>query len=313
MNKQKIVIVGTGFVGMSFAYSLVNQGVGEEIVLIDINKAKAEGEAMDLNHGLSFSPKRMHIYAGDYPDCKDAMVVVIAAGVNQKPGETRLSLLQRNAQIIESVVISIMASGFNGVLLMATNPVDILTHIAWRASGLPASQVIGSGTSLDTARLRYEIAKKLEINVSNIHAYILGEHGDSEFVCWSSAVVGVKPLKDVIATYSKLKFEDLEIIYQQVKNAAYEIISRKQASYYGIGMVLTYITKAIIHDEHRIIPLSVLHNGLYDAENIYIGLPAVVSRLGIHHVVQLNLNDQEKKSLKDSSEVLMTLYQKLNN
>jgi L-lactate dehydrogenase len=313
MEKQKIVIVGTGFVGMSYAYALINQGIGEEIVLIDINHAKAEGEAMDLNHGLSFSPKRMKVSAGTYKDCKDAMLVVISAGVNQKHGETRLMLLQRNASIITSVVENIMASGFNGVILMATNPVDILTHIAWKASGLPSSQVIGSGTSLDTARLRYEIAEKLEINVANIHAYILGEHGDSEFVCWSNAVVGVKPLKDVMKTYGKITEADLDVIYKRVKNAAYEIISRKQASYYGIGMVLAFITKAILLDEHRIIPLSVLPENLYDAENMHIGLPAVVTRKGIHHVVQLTLNEEEKSALKASSKILKALYQQLKN
>jgi L-lactate dehydrogenase len=253
----------------------------------------------------------MKVSAGTYQDCKDAMLVVISAGVNQKPGETRLMLLQRNASIITSVVQQVMASGFNGVILMATNPVDILTHIAWKASGLPSSQVIGSGTSLDTARLRYEIAEKLAINVANIHAYILGEHGDSEFVCWSNAVVGVKPLKDVMKTYGKITEADLEVIYQRVKNAAYEIISRKQASYYGIGMVLAFITKAIVLDEHRIIPLSVLPEGLYDAENMHIGLPAVVTRQGIHHVVQLTLNEEEKSALKASSKILKALYEQL--
>jgi L-lactate dehydrogenase len=312
MEKQKIVIVGTGFVGMSYAYSLINQGIGEEIVLVDINKEKAEGEAMDLNHGLSFSPKRMKVSAGTYDDCKDAMLVVISAGVNQKPGETRLMLLQRNAIIIQSVIKQIMASGFNGVILMATNPVDILTHIAWKTSGLPSSQVIGSGTSLDTARLRYELAEKLEINVANIHAYMLGEHGDSEFVCWSNAVVGVKPLRDVMKTYGKITEADLDLIYKRVKTAAYEIISRKQASYYGIGMVLAFITKAILLDEHRIIPLSVLPEGLYDAENMHLGLPAVVTRKGIHHVVQLTLNDEEKRALKASSSILKSLYEQLN-
>jgi L-lactate dehydrogenase len=302
--KQKIVLVGTGFVGMSYVYSLINQGIGEEIVLIDVNKAKAEGEAMDLNHGLSFSPKRMHVRAGDYADCQDATLVVIAAGVNQKPGETRLMLLQKNASIIRSIVQSVMASGFQGIFLLATNPVDILTHIAWQTSGLPSSRVIGSGTSLDTARLRYEISQKIDINVSNVHAYILGEHGDSEFVCWSNAFVGVKPLTDVIKTYGKITHEDLETIHHTVKTAAYEIIQRKQASYYGIGMVLAYITKAILLDENRIIPLSVLHEGLYPIEPVYIGLPAVINRQGIHHVVQLTLNEQELTALQASANIL---------
>jgi L-lactate dehydrogenase len=302
--KQKIVIIGTGFVGMSYAYALINQGIGEEIVLLDVNQTKAEGEAMDLNHGLSFSPKRMKISAGNYADCRDAALVVIAAGVNQKPEEPRLSLLKRNAVIITSIVTQIMANGFDGVILMATNPVDILTHIAWKTSGLPSKQVIGSGTSLDTARLRFEIAKKIDINVANVHAYILGEHGDSEFVCWSNAVIGVKPLADVMQTLKTITSEDLNTIYLKVKNAAYEIIARKQASYYGIGMVLAFISKAILYDEQRIIPLSVLNDGLYDAKNVYIGLPAVVGRRGIHHVVKLTLSDLESTSLKQSSQIL---------
>jgi len=302
--KQKIIIIGTGFVGMSYAYALINQGIGEEIVLIDLNRAKAEGEAMDLNHGLSFSPKRMTIYAGDYQDCRDASVVVIAAGVNQKPEETRLALLQRNATIIESIVEQVMKSGFNGVMLMATNPVDILTFIAWKKSGLPSHQVIGSGTSLDTARLRYELAQKIKIHVANVHAYILGEHGDSEFVCWSSAVIGVKPLQDVMQSLGTITLADLDAIYLKVKRAAYEIISRKQASYYGIGMVLTFITKAILYDEQRIIPLSVFNDDVYDAQRVYIGLPAVIGRQGIHHVVKLTLSEKETASLKASSNLL---------
>jgi L-lactate dehydrogenase len=310
--KQKIVIIGTGFVGMSYAYALVNQGIGEELVLIDVNQTKAEGEAMDLNHGLSFSPKRMKITAGSYADCQEAMLVVIAAGVNQKPGETRLDLLKRNASIIESIVKQIMASGFGGVLLMATNPVDILAHIAWKTSGLPSKQVIGSGTSLDTARLRYEISKKIDINVANVHAYILGEHGDSEFVCWSNAVIGVKPLKDVMTTLGTIDFNDLHEIYLKVKNAAYEIISRKQASYYGIGMVLAFITKAILYDENRIIPLSVLNQGDYLGQAVYIGLPAVVGRQGIHHVVKLKLDASEEQALKASSQILFEFLNQLN-
>jgi L-lactate dehydrogenase len=308
--KQKIVIIGTGFVGMSYAYALINQGIGETLVLIDVNRTKAEGEAMDLNHGLSFSPKRMKITVGTYEDCQDALLVVIAAGVNQKPDETRLSLLKRNAVIIESIVKQVMASGFNGVILMATNPVDILTHIAWKTSGLPTSKVIGSGTSLDTARLRYEIAKKIDIHVANVHSYILGEHGDSEFVCWSNTVIGVKPIKDVITTMATMTFADLDDIYVKVKRAAYDIISRKQASYYGIGMVLAFITKAILYDEQRIIPLSVF-NDQYDAHPVYIGLPAVIGRQGIHHVVKLTLSESEQQSLKASSQILFDALQQL--
>ncbi|HHX75780.1 MAG TPA: L-lactate dehydrogenase, partial [Acholeplasmataceae bacterium] len=182
MANNRVVVIGTGFVGMSYAYALVNQGTLEEIILIDVDQKKAEGEAMDLNHGLAFAPRKMLIRAGSYADCKDAKLVVITAGVNQKEGETRIDLLNRNANIMKSVVGDVMASGFDGIILVATNPVDILSYVAWKASGLPSNRVIGSGTLLDTARLRYEISQYINIDIRNIHAYILGEHGDTKFV-----------------------------------------------------------------------------------------------------------------------------------
>ncbi len=308
---SKVVLIGTGFVGMSFAYSALNKGSFETLVLIDVNHEKAVGEAMDLNHGLVFAPRKMNIYAGDYQDCKDADIVVITAGVNQKPGETRLDLLKRNAEIMKSVVKQVMASGFNGIFLVATNPVDILTYVVYEASGLPKTKVIGSGTSLDTARLRYEVAKRIHIDVRNVHAYILGEHGDSEFVCWSNANVGSKPIMDVIETIDKIKFEDLQVIADDVRNAAYEIISRKQATYYGIGMALNRIVMAILNNDHAILPLSVLNEDEYDCDKVYIGLPAVVSREGIDHIVKLKLSDEEKVLLKKSSQILKDAHQHL--
>ena len=308
---SKVVLIGTGFVGMSFAYSALNKGSFETLVLIDVNHEKAVGEAMDLNHGLAFAPRKMHIYAGDYQDCKDADIVVITAGVNQKPGETRLDLLKRNAEIMKSVVKQVMASGFNGIFLVATNPVDILTYVVYEASGLPKTKVIGSGTSLDTARLRYEVAKRIHIDVRNVHAYILGEHGDSEFVCWSNANVGSKPIMDVIETIDKIKFEDLQVIADDVRNAAYEIISRKQATYYGIGMALNRIVMAILNNDHAILPLSVLNEDEYDCDKVYIGLPAVVNRDGIDHIVKLKLSDEEKALLKTSSKILKDAHQHL--
>jgi L-lactate dehydrogenase len=305
MSKSKVVIVGTGFVGMSYAYALVNQGTIEELVLIDVNKDKAEGEAMDLNHGLAFASRKMTIKAGDYNECNDAGLVVITAGVNQKPGETRIDLLNRNASIIKSVTQNIMSSGFDGIILVASNPVDILTYVAWKESGLPSSKVLGSGTSLDTARLRYEISKYIHIDARNIHAYILGEHGDSEFVCWSKAYVGTKPMLDVIESMNEINFEDLDHIYAKVKNAAQEIIKRKNATYYGIGMALVRITSAIFDNENSILPISVYNNGVYDIDHdLYIGLPAVINRDGVHHVVNLKLSSEEQEKLKKSAKIL---------
>ncbi len=310
--KNKVVIIGTGFVGMSYAYALVNQGTVEELVLIDIDSNKAEGEAMDLNHGLAFAPRKMIIRSGDYEECEDAGLVVITAGVNQKEGETRINLLNRNASIMKSVVSKIMSSGFDGIILVATNPVDILTYVVWKASKLPSSKVIGSGTSLDTARLRYEISRQISIDVRNVHAYILGEHGDSEFVCWSSAFVGVKPIKDVIESMDEISFEDLDKIYKTVKNAANEIIKRKKASYYGIGMALVRITKAIFNNENRIIPISVYNDGVYDCDSdIYIGLPTVLNQDGVHHVVKLKLDQDESSKLKTSSKIIRDLLDQM--
>jgi L-lactate dehydrogenase len=305
MENSKVVVIGTGFVGMSYAYAMVNQGSVESLVLIDIDKNKAEGEAMDLNHGLAFAPRKMNIRAGGYDECKDAGLVVITAGVNQKEGETRIDLLNRNALIMKSIVKQIMESGFDGIILVATNPVDILSYVVWKESGLPSSRVFGSGTLLDTARLRYEVSRQISIDVRNVHAYILGEHGDSEFVCWSNAYVGAKPIKDVIESMEEISFEDLDKIYLNVKNAAYEIIKRKKATYYGVGMALVRITQAIFNNENRIIPISVYNDGVYDCDkDVYIGLPAVINRDGIHHVVKLNLNAEESEKLKKSSKIL---------
>lgn len=305
MDKSKVVVVGTGFVGMSYAYALVNQGAAEELVLIDIDHAKAEGEAMDLNHGLAFGPRKMTIKAGGYEECKDAGLVVITAGVNQKEGETRIDLLKRNAGIMKSVVKNIMSSGFDGILLVASNPVDILAYVAWKESGLPKHRVIGSGTSLDTARLRYEISRYVNIDPRNVHAYILGEHGDSEFVVWSNANIASKPIFDVINTMEEINFENLDHIYQYVRDAAYEIIKRKKATYYGIGMALVRITSAIFNNENRIMPISVLNDGVYDCEDdIYIGLPALLNRDGVHHVIHFALSPKEKDKLRNSANIL---------
>lgn len=304
-KSKKIAIIGTGFVGMSYAYSLLNQGIGDTIVLIDLNKDRAIGEAMDLNHGLAFAPKKMRIFAGDYSDCSDCDLIVITAGVAQKEGETRIDLLKRNANVMKSVVSSVMKYGFNGIFLVATNPVDILSHIVWRESRLPANRVIGSGTILDTARLRYEISELLHINSKNIHAYILGEHGDSEFVCWSNASVSVKPLLDVIGESDLISFKDMENIYVKVRDAAYQIISKKNATYYGIGMSLARITKIIIEDQRSILPVSTLVNGEYDGVNqVHISVPAILGEKGVLEIVKLNLSEEESQKLKESAKIL---------
>ena len=213
MKKNKVVIVGTGMVGMSYAYSMVNQGTCEELVLIDIDKKRAEGEAIDLNHGLSFAPRKMNIYAGDYSDCKDAYLICITAGAIQLEGETRLDLLHKNTKIMKSIMSEIKKSGFDGIILVASNPVDIMTYVCWKLSGYDKSKVIGSGTTLDSARLRYTLGERLDVNPKDINAYVMGEHGDSQFVAWSYALCGVQPIYQIASRKdSKIKFEDLENI-----------------------------------------------------------------------------------------------------
>lgn len=311
-NVRKVVLVGTGFVGMSYAYALLNQGGCDELVLIDINKEKAEGEAMDLNHGLAFAPKDMKIYAGDYAECKDADIVVITAGAAQLEGETRLDLLTKNAKIIKKIVESIMKSGFDGILLITTNPVDILTYVAFKHSKLSSRQVIGTGTSLDSARLRYLLSDYLKIHSKNIHAYIVGEHGDSEFPLWSNANVGVKPLLDVVSEDIKYKFDDLEKIYVDVRDAAYKIIKRKKSTYYGIGMALCHITTAIFNDSNSIIPVSAFVEDYYGVDKLYIGLPAIINRQGIREVMKINMNKSDQDRFKNSANILQDLVDKMD-
>ena len=226
MKKGKVVLVGTGFVGMSMAYAMLNRGGVNELILIDIDKDKTIGEEMDLSHGLPFAPQKMVIKAGDYDECKDAEVVVITAGIAQKPGQTRLELTETNTKIMKSITKSIMASGFNGVIVVASNPVDIMTYVVAKVSGLPKNKVIGSGTVLDTARLRYLIAEYLDVSSKNVHAYILGEHGDSSFVPWEHCYVGCKKMVDIMED-NNYPMEDLKKIHDEVWKAAYEIIEKK--------------------------------------------------------------------------------------
>ena len=244
MKKGKIVLVGTGFVGMSMAYSMLNRGGIDELVLIDLDKDKAIGEEMDLSHGLPYAPQKMVIKAGDYSECKDAQIVVITAGAAQKPGQTRLELAEVNTKIMKSITEQIMASGFNGIIIVATNPVDLMTYVVAKVSGLPKNQVFGSGTVLDTARLRYLLADYFKISSKNIHAYIMGEHGDSSFVPWEHAYVGCKKIKDIMNDNGH-PISDLDKIHKGVVDAAYEIIEKKKATYYGIGMALNRIVRAM--------------------------------------------------------------------
>ena len=304
MKKGKVVLVGTGMVGMSMAYSMLNQGGVNELILIDIDKDKTKGEEMDLSHGLPYAPQKMVVKAADYDECKDAQVVVITAGIAQKPGQTRLELAEVNAKIMKQITESIMASGFNGIIIVASNPVDLMTYVVSEVSGLPKNKVIGSGTVLDTARLRYIMADYLKISSKNIHAYIMGEHGDSSFVPWKHAYVGCKRIADVMKD-NHHPMEDLEKIHKDVVNAAYEIIEKKRATYYGIGMALNRLVKAVLNNENSILTVSTyLKDGQYGQDDIYIGVPAVINSTGVRELLDLDLAEEEQAKLDESCRVL---------
>ena len=302
-KKRKVALIGTGFVGMSMAYSMLNRGGVNELVLIDIDKEKTLGEEMDLSHGLPFAPQKMSVKAGEYSDCKDAKVVVITAGAAQKPGETRLQLAEKNARIIKQITKNVMESGFNGIIIVASNPVDLMSYVVQKVSGLPKEKVIGSGTILDTARLRYLVADNFNISSKNIHAYVMGEHGDSSFVPWNYSYIGCKKILDIIKE-KKQSVEDLENIHKEVINAAYSIIEKKKATYYGIGMALSRLVIAILDNENSILTISTLLEGEYEQDDIYIGVPAVINSNGVRELVELELNEEEKTKLNNSCTII---------
>lgn len=308
---QKIILVGDGAVGSSYAFALVTQNIGRELGIIDVNKAKTEGDAIDLSDALAFtSPKK--IYAADYSDCADADLVVLTAGAAQKPGETRLDLIHKNLKIFKSIVDQIMASGFDGIFLVATNPVDILAYATWKFSGLPSHRIIGTGTSLDSARFRQEIARLVEVDARNVHAYILGEHGDTEFPIWSHANIGGLQLYDWLqqnhgSVSQEFEEESLLKVFYSVRDAAYKIIEKKGATYYGIAVALARITRAILNDENAILPLSVYLDGQYGQKDVYIGVPAVINRSGIRNVIEMELTEVEQGNMQHSADTLRSV------
>ena len=301
---NKIVIIGCGNVGMSYAYSLLNQSTPvNELVLIDINQDKIIGEVMDLNHCLAFSPSKIDIKVGTYEDCKDAKIIVIAAGANQTPGETRMDLIYKNAKIFKEIINSVMKSGFDGYFLIATNPLDIMTYLTFKYSGFAPNKVIGTGTSLDTARLRFLISEKVGVNPKDINAYVIGEHGDSEFTLWSSALVGSEKIDKYLTE------EEKESIENDVKNAAYEIINKKGATYYGVAMCLTRITNAILNNENSIITVS-----SYDKENdVFFGVPTIVNKDGASKKMYIELDRKETQKLINSIFALKEAIKKVEN
>ena len=285
---NKVVLVGCGNVGMAYAYALVNQKVYvNELVLVDINKDKCEGEAMDLNHCMAYSPSKIKVRVGDYSDCSDAKIVVLAAGAAQKPGETRMDLIHKNSNIFQSIISDVMKSGFKGIFVVATNPLDVMTYLTLKYSGLPHSHIIGSGTTLDTSRLRYILSEKTGVSPKCIEAYVIGEHGDSEFVPWSNVNIAYQKVSDL------LNQEELKSIEDEVRNSAYDIIAKKGATAYGIGMCLVKITNAILENKNAILPVS----SWDDNNKICISTPAIVGKNGVKRKIFVPLNEEETEKI----------------
>lgn len=308
----RVAVVGTGAVGSTFAYALLLSGLASEIVLIDVNRSKAEGEAMDLNHAVPFThPTR--IWAGDYADCAGAAVTVLAAGVPQKPGQTRLECLQANASVWREIVPQISGHNSSGILLVATNPVDVLTYTAWRLSGLPAARVLGSGTILDTARFRFLLSRHFGVDARSVHAFIIGEHGDSEVPAWSLANIAGMRLPDYCRA-NGLPYEPqvMAKIFESTRDAAYHIIQRKGATYYAVAAGLLRITQSILRHQNTVLSVSSLIENYYGISDVCFSLPTVIDRGGIQRVLRLELNEEESSKLRQSAAILRTTIDALN-
>lgn len=299
-SKRKVILIGAGLVGMSFAYAAMGAHACEELGIIDIDKKRAVGEAMDLSHGLAFSGGNMKIFAADYSDCADADLAVICAGLPQKPGESRISLYSRNCGVFDDILGQLTASGFGGIILIATNPVDMLTLYTLRKCGFAPGRVIGSGTTLDSARLRYLLGSHFGVDPRNIHAYVMGEHGDTEFVPWSQAYLSTKSLLSIVEEKNDFTADQLYEIEREVREAAYRIIEAKRATYYGIGMSLLRITKAILNNEGSVLTVSAYLNGEYGQHDVCVGVPSIVGGQGVRKVITLDLDYVEREKLAKS-------------
>lgn len=312
VDTRKAAMIGCGFVGSASAFALMQSGLFSELVLIDANHDKAEGEAMDIAHGLLFAGQ-MKIYAGDYDDIVDAAVIIVTAGAAQKPGETRLDLVNKNVNIFKSIIPEIAKRNYKGILLIVANPVDILTYTAVKLSGLPENRVIGSGTVLDTARLKYALGEHLEVDSRSVHSFIIGEHGDSEIVAWSSTNVSGIPVNDFCELRGHFNHEEaMHRIADDVKNSAYDIIEKKGATYYGIAMSVKRICECIMRDEKSILPISSMMHGEYGISDICLSMPTVVGREGVETRVPIQLNEQEESALSASAEQLSKVAAQLD-
>jgi len=312
IDNRKVAIVGCGFVGSATAFCLMQSGLFSEMVLIDADHDKAEGEALDIAHGIPFIG-HVDIYAGTYDDIVDAAIVIITAGANQKPDETRLDLVHKNVGIFKSIIPEIANRNYQGIVLVVSNPVDILTYVTCKLSNMPEDRVIGSGTVLDTARLKYKLGEHLDVDSKSVHAFIIGEHGDSEIAAWSSANVSGVPLNDFCELRGHFQHEEsMERIAEEVKNCAYEIIAKKRATYYGIAMSVRRICEAIVRNERSILPISRMIHGEYGIEGIVLSMPAVLGEEGVQTRVSIALNEDEQKKLKQSANTLASVIKELD-
>lgn len=304
VNPRKAAVIGCGFVGSATAFTLMQSRLFSEMVLLDVNMEKADGEAKDIAHGIPFAGQ-MKIYAGTYDDAADAAIIIITAGANQKPGETRLDLVQKNTAIYQRIIPEIVKRDFGGILLIVSNPVDILTYVALKLSGLPENRVLGSGTVLDTARLKYALGEHLGVDSRSVHSFIIGEHGDSEIAAWSSTNVSGIPLNDFCEMRGHFNHDAaMDAIAEKVKNSAYEIISKKQATYYGIAMSVKRICECIVRNERSILPVSAMMHGEYGIEDITLSMPAIVGIGGVETHVPIALSEEEAKKLVESAKKL---------
>lgn len=312
VNIQKAAIIGCGFVGSSTAFTLMQGGLFSELILIDADEARAEGEAMDLSHGLPFA-KPMTIRAGKYEDLADCAMIIITAGAGQRPGETRLDLVHKNVAIFKSIIPQITRYNQDAILLVVSNPVDILTYVAWKLSGFQANRVLGSGTVLDTARLKYLLGEHLSVDSRSVHAVIIGEHGDSELAVWSGASVSGVPLDHFCELRGHFDHAAADNrLYQEVRDSAYEIISRKGATYYGVAMAVSRIATCIVRDEHSVLPVSNLVSGLYGMSGLYLSLPAVIGRQGVETPLDIPLALEEQEKLLRSAQTLQEVIRTLD-
>ena len=311
INNRKAAIIGCGFVGSASAFSLMQSGLFSELVLIDANREKAEGEALDIAHGIPFA-RQMKIYAGDYDDIMDSAVIIVTAGANQKPEETRLDLVHKNVNIFKSIIPEIAKRDYQGILLIVANPVDILTYTALKLSGMPENRVIGSGTVLDTARLKYRLGEHLSVDSRSVHAFIVGEHGDSEIAVFSSANVSGIPLNRFCEMRGHFEHEAAtRRIAEEVKNSAYEIIAKKHATYYGIAMSVKRICEAIVRDEKSILPVSSMMHGEYGISDVALSMPAIVGKDGVETRVPISISEEEETKLQESADTLKKVIEGL--